>query len=141
MTQQSFDRNTEQTGYQAVLQLLQQLRPPDAIVTCNDNMAIGAYRAIRELGLRVPDDVAVASFNDIPAAQFLHPPLSTVRLPSEEIGEAAVELLLERIGGRTLAKRIIIASEIKWRGSTRNLADEKPCDNYLLNLAPSEMPR
>lgn len=141
VTQRSLERNTEQTGYQAALQLLKRRRPPDAIVTCNDNIAIGAYRAIRELGLRIPDDVAVASFNDIPAAQFLHPPLSTVRLPSEEIGETAVELLLERISGRTLAKRIIIASEIKWRGSTRDPSREGPRDEYLLNLASSEMHR
>jgi len=140
-TQRSTERNTEQTGYQLALQLLKQRRPPDAIVACNDNMAIGAYRAIRELGLRIPDDVAVASFNDIPAAQFLHPPLSTVRLPAEETGETAVELLLERISGRKLAKRIIIASEIMWRGSTRNPSGEQLPDENLLNLARPQMPR
>ena len=96
---------------------------------------------MRELGLRIPDDVAVASFNDIPAAQFLIPPLTTVRLPAEEIGETAVDLLVQRIGGRTLAQRIIIANEIKWRGSTRNRpGTQQPADN-LLNLAEPELPR
>jgi LacI family transcriptional regulator len=85
-------------------------------------MAVGAYRAIHEHGLSIPDDIAVASFNDISVAQFMNPPLSTVHLPAEEIGETAVELLLERAGGRELAKRITLASRLIWRGSTRNPA-------------------
>ena len=55
-------------------------------------------------------------------AQFLNPPLSTVRLPSEEIGETAVELLLERMEGRDLAKKITLASRPIWRASTRQPA-------------------
>lgn len=120
-TDRPVERNTEQTGYGLAMRLMSRPNPPDAIVTCNDNIAVGAYRAIHELGLRIPDDVAVASFNDISVAQFLSPPLSTIRLPSEEIGETAVELLLERVGGRELAKRITLASQIIWRGSTRPL--------------------
>jgi LacI family transcriptional regulator, galactose operon repressor len=141
VTQRSAERNTEQSGYQLAARLMAQEDPPDAIVTCNDNIAVGAYRAIRELGLRIPDDVAVASFNDIPTAQFLHPPLSTVRLPSEEIGEAAVELLLERIAGRRLAKRITMASQIILRGSTRQPEAAQPRDEYLLNVALPDQPR
>ena len=114
-----FDSNTEQSGYSLTKQILSHPKRPDAIITGNDNMAVGAYRAIHELGLKIPDDVAIASFNDISVAQFLNPPLSTVRLPSEEIGETAVELLLERVGGRELSKRITLASQLKWRGSTR----------------------
>ena len=122
VTDRAIERNTEQTGYQLAVRLMAQKAPPDAIVTCNDNIAVGAYRAIHELGLKIPDDVAVASFNDISVAQFLNPPLSTIRLPSEEIGETAVELLLERVAGRELAKRIDLASRIIWRGSTRHPA-------------------
>lgn len=116
------DRRTEQAGHLLALNLMSQPHPPEAFITCNDNMAIGAYRAMAELGLRIPDDVAIASFNDISVAQFLNPPLSTTRLPSEEIGEAAVDLLLERIAGRDLAKRITLATQIKWRASTRRPA-------------------
>ncbi|HEV7278279.1 MAG TPA: LacI family DNA-binding transcriptional regulator [Devosiaceae bacterium] len=113
------EENTEQSGYRLTRALLEESNPPDCLITCNDNMAVGAYRAIHEKGLSIPGDVAVASFNDISVAQFLNPPLSTVRLPFEEIGEAAVELLLERSRGRTLAKRLTLASTLIWRGSTR----------------------
>ncbi len=113
------DRNTEESGYRLARRMLEDAQRPDALVTASDNMAVGAYRAVHELGLKIPDDIAVASFNDISVAKFLNPPLSTVRLPAEEIGETAVELLLERIGGRTLGKRITLASQLMWRGSTR----------------------
>ncbi len=141
LTQRSVERNTEQTGYQLGMRLLKQRRPPDAIVACNDNIAIGVYRAVRELGLHIPDDVAVASFNDIPAAQFLNPYLTTVHLPAEEIGETAVDLLSQRVAGRRLAQRIIIAHEIKWRGSTHNHPGVQSAHDNLLNLASPELPR
>jgi LacI family transcriptional regulator len=120
-TDRPVDRNFEKMGYGLAMRLMQQDEPPDVIVTSNDNIAVGAYRAIHELGLKIPDDVAVASFNDISVAQFLNPPLSTIRLPSEEIGETAVELLLERVAGRELSKRITLATQVIWRGSTRPL--------------------
>jgi LacI family transcriptional regulator len=117
--------NTEQGGYRLTRDILAERRPFDAIVTFNDSMAIGAYRALHEAGLSIPGDVGVASFNDISVAQFLNPPLTTVHLPAEEIGETAVELLLERVGGRELAKQINLASRIVWRASTRPLPGEK----------------
>lgn len=92
---------------------------PEVIVTSNDNMAIGAYRAIGEKGLSIPGDIGIASFNDIPVAQFLTPPLSTVKIHAEHIGEAAVDLLAERIAGREFGKRLIISTEMIWRGSCR----------------------
>jgi LacI family transcriptional regulator len=121
-TGRAIERNTEQTGHRLAMELMAQPTRPDAIVTCNDNIAVGAYRGIHELGLSIPDDVAVASFNDISVAQFLNPPLTTVHLPSEEIGETAIELLLERMAGREIAKRINLASTIVWRASTRQPA-------------------
>jgi LacI family transcriptional regulator len=113
------DNNTEEGGYRGAKTLLSEGRKVDALVLFNDSMAVGAYRAIHELGLRIPDDIAVASFNDISVAQFMNPPLSTVHLPAEEIGETAVELLLERASGRELAKRVTLASRLIWRDSTR----------------------
>ena len=112
---------TEESGYRLTRQLLAEKNRPDALITANDNMAVGAYRAIHEMGLRIPDDVAVASFNDISVAQFLSPPLTTVHLAAEEIGENAVELLLERMNGRELPKRVTLATSLRWRESTRPL--------------------
>jgi len=111
--------NTAESGHALTRQLLALPEPPDAIVTANDNMAVGAYRAIHELKLTIPDEVAVASFNDISTARFLNPPLTTVHLPAEQIGENAVTLLMERKAGRVLAKHITLESKIVWRGSTR----------------------
>jgi LacI family transcriptional regulator len=113
---------TEESGYTLTRQILSQSDRPDALVTANDSMAIGAYRAIHELGLSIPDDIAVASFNDISVAQFLNPPLTTVHLPAQEIGETAVELLLEQAGGRELRRRLTLATSVLWRGSTRSPA-------------------
>ena len=78
---------------------------------------MGAYRACVKLGLTIPNDIAIAAFNDNSVAQFMAPPLTTVRLPAEEIGETAVDLLLERIAGRDFSKRVILESRIVWRGS------------------------
>lgn len=121
VTERSVNRHTEQVGYRLGVRLMEANEPPDAIVTGNDNIAVGLYRALEEKGFSIPGDVAVASFNDISAAQFMSPPLTTIRLPSEEIGETAVELLLERVAGRELAKRINLSSQVVWRGSTRDL--------------------
>lgn len=113
---------TEESGYTLTRQILSESDRPDALITANDNMAVGAYRAIHEMGLSIPDDIAVASFNDISVAQFMNPPLTTVHLPAEEIGESAVELLLERMGGRELPKRVTLATSVRWRGSARSPA-------------------
>jgi LacI family transcriptional regulator, galactose operon repressor len=111
--------NTEESGHALATQLLRRPDRPEVIMAANDNMAVGVYRVVHELGLGIPEDIAVVSFNDISAARFLTPPLTTVRLPAERIGENAVELIAERIAGRDLAKRIILESRIAWRDSCR----------------------
>lgn len=108
-----------ETGYRLARELLALAQRPEVIVTSNDNMAIGAYRALQEAGLSIPNDIAVVSFNDIPVAQFLTPPLTTVRIHSEHIGETAVDLLLERLSGRNYGKQVRIATELIWRDSCR----------------------
>ncbi len=111
--------NTEESGYLLTRALLESGQRPEALVTGNDNMAVGAYRAIHEFSLKIPGDIAVASFNDIPVAQFLSPPLTTVRLPAEEIGQSAVEMLFEQLNGRVTAKCTILASRLIQRASTK----------------------
>jgi len=85
------------SGYQATQRLLEAGRPFSAIFAQNDRMAVGAIRALREAGRRVPDDVSVIGFDDIPLASYFDPPLTTLRQPMEESGQRAVRLLIETI--------------------------------------------
>lgn len=91
---------------------------PTAIMASNDTMAIGAYRAISEAGLRIPEDISVLSFNDIPNAKYMLPPLTTVKIPTKYIGYAAVDLLAEREKNpRDYTKVVLLHSKLKIRGS------------------------
>lgn len=80
-------------GYELMAALLQKQRP-QAILCLNDRLAFGAYQALAEAGLTIPGDVAVVSFDNDELASYLRPGLTTIALPHEEMGRAAVELLL-----------------------------------------------
>lgn len=82
-------------GYDAVGELLADGRRPRALICLNDRVAFGAYQALHEDGLRVPDDVSVASFDDSDLASWLRPALTSVALPHYELGNLAATLLLE----------------------------------------------
>ncbi|GAA5049690.1 LacI family transcriptional regulator [Thermocatellispora tengchongensis] len=87
-----------ESGYQAGLELAE--RPGvTAVFAANDHMALGLLRAFHERGIRVPGDVSVVGFDDIPEAGYLIPPLTTVRPDHEEVGRRAVEVLLRLIDG------------------------------------------
>ncbi len=88
---------SEASGFQAVGELLRQPAPPTAIFAANDSMAIGAVSALREAGLVVPGDVAVAGFDDIPMARYLDPPLSSVHVDISALGERATLRLLAAV--------------------------------------------
>src|SRR5437764_13654349 len=88
---------TEAAGYTAALNLLALQNRPTAIFAANDSMAIGTLSALRESGVQVPEDMAVAGFDDIPLARFMDPPLSSVHVPICELGARAVELLLHGV--------------------------------------------
>jgi LacI family transcriptional regulator len=85
------------SGYQATQRLLATGQPFSAIFAQNDRMAVGSIRALREAGRRVPDDVSVIGFDDIPLASYFDPPLTTLRQPMEESGRQAARLLIETI--------------------------------------------
>ena len=87
------------TGYDCTLELMELENPPDAIFCANDMMALGCIEALNEKGYKVPDDIAVIGFDDRPIAQFTHPPLTTLVLPHYEMGEIAVEMLVDLAGG------------------------------------------
>jgi len=82
-------------GYRAACDLLARCPGLTAIVAHNDNMALGAMRALHERGLRVPADVSVIGYDDIPSAPYLDPPLTTVRQNLARVGQVAVDLLIE----------------------------------------------
>ncbi len=88
---------SEAGGHATAARLLALPQPPRAIFAANDQMAIGAIDAIRAAGLRVPEDIAVVGFDDIPVAAYVHPALTTVRRQIYESGVLAVRLLLHRI--------------------------------------------
>lgn len=74
---------------------------PDAVFCFNDTLAIGALHAIATAGLRVPDDIAVVGFDNVPIAQYAYPPLTTIEPGTDQIAKHAVDLLAARINGRT----------------------------------------
>jgi len=90
---------TQQDGYDGMLRLAQLRRPPTAVFARNDFTAIGAMHAARMLGLSIPDDLAIAGFDNIPLAAFTAPPLTTVEQPIARQGIEAAKFLLERIRG------------------------------------------
>jgi DNA-binding LacI/PurR family transcriptional regulator len=84
----------------------------------SDVVALGAIGALREAGRKVPADVSVVGFDDIPLAAYFDPPLTTVRLPAYELGQAAGRALLERIAQRALPTRTLLPTELVIRAST-----------------------
>lgn len=117
------DDPTPMLGYPFTKQLLARQKPFTAIFSYNDISAIGAIRALEEHGLRVPQDVSVLGFDDIPGAEFHKPSLTTVRQPLNRMGEVAAEALLNRVEGRKeYPSDIAIEPELIVRESTANAA-------------------
>jgi LacI family transcriptional regulator len=106
------------SGYQAMGLLLDRLAPPLAVFVANDQMAIGAYEAIRGRGLTIPDDVAIIGFDDIQMACRMQPPLTTVRQPIRQLGSLAIQKLLRRIEDpEAAAETIVLPTELVIRQS------------------------
>ncbi|MBN1811620.1 MAG: LacI family DNA-binding transcriptional regulator [Anaerolineae bacterium] len=105
-------------GYVGASVLLELPHPPTAIFASNDVSAFGVMEAVREYGLRIPNDVSILGFDDIPQAAHVHPPLTTVRQPLEEMGRTATRMLLEYIKDplRPL-KRVELPTELVLRQS------------------------
>ncbi len=108
-----------QSGARAMSKLLE--RRPDAVFAANDTMAIAALREIQRAGLRVPDDIAVAGFDDIPDAAQTDPSLTTVRQPIRRLGSTAASTLMDLIAdpGRRV-REVILPTELVVRDSCRS---------------------
>ncbi|MFF3848176.1 LacI family DNA-binding transcriptional regulator [Streptomyces sp. NPDC002328] len=92
-----------------------------AVFAASDMVALGALAALREAGLGVPDDVSVAGFDDVPFARDLTPPLTTVRVPFEELGRTAVRMALDRDGSRAGDDHVVLGTQLVVRQSVRRL--------------------
>lgn len=109
-------------GYQLFKELYKSGDMPTALFVGNDSMASGSYKAAYELGLSIPGDVSIVGFNDIPAARYMIPPLTTVRLPMEFMGEYAVKMLEERIfQGRKICLKVTVPARLHVRDSVKRI--------------------
>jgi LacI family transcriptional regulator len=106
-----------ESGHRAMTTILNRGRP-DAVFVASDVVALGAIGALREAGLRVPDDVSVVGFDDVPLAGYFDPPLTSIRVPAHDLGLAAGHALLDRIAGREVPDRTLLPTELIVRAST-----------------------
>ncbi len=99
---------TRASGQQATQQLLALPSPPTAIFAFNDRMAMGAIRTLHAAGLNLPQDVAVVGFDDIPTAADFSPPLTTVRLCGQKMGQVGTQMLFKLIAGESIENRELV---------------------------------
>ncbi|MBO5373537.1 MAG: LacI family DNA-binding transcriptional regulator [Lachnospiraceae bacterium] len=105
-------------GYELFKELYQEGNLPTAIFVGNDSMVAGSYKAAYELGISIPKDISIIGFNDIPAAKYMIPPLTTMKVPMEFMGEYAVRLLEERIWqNREVAVQVTVPANLCVRDS------------------------
>ena len=111
---------TQDSGYEAGKKIAALDERPDAVFACNDYMAIGAMAALQEQGIRVPEEVALAGFDDIASARYASPSLTTVRVPIYEIGRQAGARLIERVQADASPEpeEVTLPHDLKVRAST-----------------------
>lgn len=112
-----------QSGYAAAKRLVKK-RGLSAIFAANDHMALGALRALTEAGIRVPEDVSLVGFDDVPESAFLSPPLTTVRQDFDELGRRSLAMLLDHMSGAagaadraTVAVKLVVRNSVATRSS------------------------
>ena len=112
---------TEESGWRGTKTLLALSQPPSVIFAANDAMAIGALSALRDANVKVPEEMAVVGFDDIPIGAFLNPPLTSVHVGIAELGARAAELLLRMLAERpppgTPPRRDVLPTRLAIRGS------------------------
>jgi LacI family transcriptional regulator len=116
---------TPQPGYDMTCKLLKNGHPFTALFAFNDISALGAIRALREAGRRIPEDVSVIGFDDIQSAAYQNPGLTTIRQPLREMGVTAASMLVRRISGGKKADfphHIVVEPELIVRGSTASVS-------------------
>jgi LacI family repressor for deo operon, udp, cdd, tsx, nupC, and nupG len=110
---------TLKAGYDGAGAMLTLANRPSALFCENDEMAIGALKRIKQMGLRVPEDISLVGFDDIPFAAYCDPPLTTISQPAEAFGQKAVQMLIALIEKKPIAQRhVLLPFELTVRGST-----------------------
>ena len=109
---------TRESGELAMRQLLEDDPTLDAVFVASDLMAHGALRALRQIGRRVPHDVAVVGFDDFDFAQYTEPPLTTVRQPVVELGRLLARQLVRLVSGEEIETSVILGTELIVRESS-----------------------
>lgn len=112
---------TVESGHHAMKKLLALSHKPTAVFCANDEMAMGAIRAVKDSGRRVPQDLSVVGFDDIRFAEYVDPPLTTIRQPQREIGETAMRLILDVFAKRNAPTSVVLPHTLVVRGSTKAL--------------------
>jgi DNA-binding LacI/PurR family transcriptional regulator len=108
---------TQSGGHSAMRAIIDSGWVPSAVFACNDVMALGAMRALREAGLAVPADVSVVGFDGISMAEYVDPPLATVKQPIQELGRTAVQILIGRMSGEGGPAHCVLPVEFQPRDS------------------------
>jgi LacI family transcriptional regulator len=107
-----------ESGYLMAKEMLAGTAKPTAILCANDQMAFGAIKAARELGLNVPGDLSVVGFDNVPPGSYFDPPLTTVEIPMYDIGRAAMRVLIDLLSGEKFEKLRLFNAKLLVRGST-----------------------
>jgi DNA-binding LacI/PurR family transcriptional regulator len=102
-----FGNYSAESGFEAMKELLSAKPYPMAVFAGNDTVAVGVMAAIRQKGLRIPKDIAVVGYDDIPIAPYTSPPLTTVRLPAVEPGRIAGDMLISLVRGEEPKERVV----------------------------------
>lgn len=112
-----------ESGYKAARGLLDTGKGFSAVFVASDNVAFGALSALREAGLRIPEDISIVGFDDLPLSRYTDPPLTTLRLPAKALAVAATEMLLDLMrGGKPETRNLVLDTELVIRKSSRTLS-------------------
>lgn len=111
---------TQPTGFIATQKLLRLANPPTAIFAANDLSAFGVIEAVKHHNLRVPEDISVVGFDDIPMASQIFPPLTTVKRPLEQMGVTAVAMLLAKLRGEPFQTNVVLPTRLVVRATSQH---------------------
>ncbi len=112
---------TTNDAYEAALRLLKKPVPPTAIFATDDVKAIGAYKAIRELGLKIPDDISLFGHNNYESAEIMNPQLTTIDVPISQLGKVSASVLFDLVENKQPQRRTILETKFILRQSCREI--------------------